>query len=37
LSCRLFNSDPSEIRAKLRGDLISPNPTGIVRLTRALA
>jgi HK97 family phage major capsid protein len=24
---RLFNSDQSELRAKLRGDLISPNPT----------
>jgi HK97 family phage major capsid protein len=33
---RLFNSDQSELRAKLRGDLISPNPTAIVRLTGAL-
>jgi len=30
---RLFNSDQSEMRAKLRGDLISPTPTGIVRIT----
>src|SRR5215210_8476889 len=29
---RLFNSDQSEIRAKLRGDVVSPTPTGIVRL-----
>jgi HK97 family phage major capsid protein len=34
---RLFNSDQSEIRAKLRGDLISPTPTGVVRLTGVLA
>ena len=34
---RLFNSDQSEIRAKLRADLIAPNPTGIVRLTGLLA
>jgi len=34
---RLFNSDQSEMRAKLRGDLISPTPTGIVRVTGALA
>jgi len=31
---RLFNSDQSEFRA---GDLISPNPTGIVRVTGLLA
>ena len=34
---RLFNSDQSEFRAKLRGDLISPTPTGIVRVTGLLA
>jgi HK97 family phage major capsid protein/HK97 family phage prohead protease len=34
---RLFNSDQSEMRAKLRGDLISPNPTGIVRIRGFLA
>lgn len=34
---RLFNSDQSEMRAKLRGDLISPTPTGIVRVTGFLA
>jgi HK97 family phage major capsid protein len=34
---RLFNSDQSEFRAKSRGDLISPTPTGIVRITGALA
>lgn len=34
---RLFNSDQSEMRAKLRGDLISPTPNGIVRITGALA
>ena len=34
---RLFNSDQSEMRAKLRGDLISPTPTGIVRVTGLLA
>lgn len=34
---RLFNSDQSEFRAKLRADLISPTPTGIVRLTGLLA
>jgi len=33
---RLFNSDQSEMRAKLRGDLISPTPTGIVRVTGLL-
>ena len=34
---RLFNSDQSEMRAKLRGDLISPTPTGIVRIAGFLA
>jgi HK97 family phage major capsid protein len=34
---RLFNSDQSEMRAKLRGDLISPTPTGVVRITGLLA
>ena len=34
---RLFNADQSEMRAKLRGDLISPTPTGIVRVTGLLA
>ncbi len=34
---RLFNSDQSEMRGKLRGDLISPTPTGIVRVTGLLA
>jgi HK97 family phage major capsid protein/HK97 family phage prohead protease len=33
---RLFNSDQSEMRAKLRGDLISPTPTGIVRVVGLL-
>lgn len=33
---RLFNSDSSEMRAKLRGDLISPTPSGIVRITGLL-
>jgi HK97 family phage major capsid protein len=33
---RLFNSDQSEIRAKLRADLISPTPTGVVRVTGLL-
>jgi HK97 family phage major capsid protein len=33
---RLFNSDQSEFRAKSRGDLISPTPTGIVRMQGAL-
>jgi len=33
---RLFNSDQS-VRAKLRGDLISPTPSGIVRITGFLA
>jgi HK97 family phage major capsid protein len=32
---RLFNSDQSEMRAKLRGDLIVPNPTAVVRITGA--
>jgi hypothetical protein len=34
---RLFNSDQSEMRGKLRGDLISPTPTGIVRVAGLLA
>jgi len=34
---RLFNSDQSEMRGKLRGDLISPTPTGIVRIAGLLA
>ncbi len=34
---RLFNSDQSEMRAKLRGDLISPTPSGIVRVAGLLA
>lgn len=34
---RLFNSDQTEVRAKLRGDLLSPTPTGIVRVTGATA
>lgn len=34
---RLFNSDQSELRAKLRGDLIVPNPTAIVRIVGVLA
>ena len=29
---RLFNSDQSELRGKLRGDLIVPNPTAVVRV-----
>ena len=33
---RLFNSDHSEIRAKLRGDLIAAIPNGIVRVTGLL-
>lgn len=33
---RLFNSDQSEIRAKLRGDLIAAIPNGIVRVTGML-
>jgi len=34
---RLFNSDQSQMRGKLRGDLISPTPTGIVRVAGLLA
>lgn len=30
---RLFNSDSSEIRGKLRADLLVPNPSAVVRLT----
>lgn len=30
---RLFNSDQSELRAKLRGDLVVPNPSAVVRIT----
>ena len=30
---RLFNRDQSEIRGKLRANLIAPNPTAIVKLT----
>jgi hypothetical protein len=30
---RLFNRDMSEIRGKLRANLIAPNPTAIVKLT----
>jgi HK97 family phage major capsid protein len=33
---RLFNSDQSELRATMRGDLIVPNPTAVVRLTGLL-
>jgi HK97 family phage major capsid protein len=33
---RLFNSDQSEMRAKLRGDLIAAVPNGIVRITGML-
>jgi hypothetical protein len=33
---RLFNSDQSELTATMRGDLIAPNPTAIVRLTGLL-
>jgi hypothetical protein len=29
---RLFNQDMSELRAKLRADLIVPNPTAVVRI-----
>jgi len=29
---RLFNSDQSEVRAKLRADLIVPNPTAVCRI-----
>jgi HK97 family phage major capsid protein len=34
---RLFNADMSEFRAKLRADLIVPNPTGLVRVSGLLA
>lgn len=34
---RLFNSDESEIRGKLRANLICPNPAAIVKLTAALS
>lgn len=34
---RLFNSDQSELRAKLRGDLICPNPSAAVRLSGVTA
>ena len=34
---RLFNADMSEFRAKLRADLIVPNPSGLVRVTGLLA
>jgi HK97 family phage major capsid protein len=30
---RLFNSDQSELRVTMRGDLIVPNPTAVVRIT----
>lgn len=33
---RLFNSDQSELRGKLRADLLIPNPTAIVRIKGAL-
>jgi HK97 family phage major capsid protein len=33
---RLFNSDQSEMRAKLRGDLIAAIPNGVVRITGML-
>jgi HK97 family phage major capsid protein len=29
---RLFNSDQSEVRGKLRADLLTPNPTAVVRI-----
>ena len=29
---RLFNSDQSEMRGKLRADLIVPNPTAVTRI-----
>ncbi len=29
---RLFNSDQSELRARMRGDLIVPNPSAVVRV-----
>ncbi len=34
---RLFNSDQSEIRGKLRMNLIAPNPSAIVKLTAGTA
>jgi hypothetical protein len=34
---RLFNSDQSELRAKLRGDLIVPNPSAVVRIAGVTA
>ena len=33
----MFNTAQSGMRAKLRGDLISPTPTGIVRITGFLS
>jgi hypothetical protein len=33
---RLFNNDQSELRETMRGDLIVPNPTSVVRLTGLL-
>lgn len=33
---RLFNSDQTEIRGKLRADLVVPNPTAIVRIKGVL-
>jgi hypothetical protein len=33
---RLFNRDQSEVRAKLRGDLIAAIPNGVVRVTGML-
>ena len=32
-SSRLFNTDQSELRATLRGDLLVPSPSGVVRVT----
>jgi len=34
---RLFNTDQSEIRGKMRVNLIAPNPTAIVKLTAGTA
>jgi HK97 family phage major capsid protein len=34
---RLFNSDESELRGKMRVGLIAPNPTAIVKLTAGTA
>ena len=34
---RLFNSDQSELPAKLRAGLVTPNPTGVVRVSGLLA